>query len=71
MKKKTIISFAGSTMVLSAIAICAAVGISRFDGKVEQAKAYDTEKLATTIDLNDTSADKIRAYYSSLDSLSP
>ena len=70
MKKKTIINFVGSTMVLSAIAICAAVGISRFDGKVEQAKAYDTEKLATTIDLNDTSADKIRAYYSPLDSLS-
>ena len=69
MKKKTIINFVGSTMVLSAIAICAAVGISRFDGKAEQAKAYDTSSLTTTIDLNDTNADKIRAYYSSLDSL--
>ncbi len=70
MKKKTIINFVGSTIVLSAIAICAAVGISRFDGKVEQAKAYDSEKLATTIDLNDSSESDIRAYYSSLNSLS-
>ena len=70
MKKKTIINFVGSTMVLSAIAICAAVGIGRFDGKVEQAKAYDSEKLTTTIDLNDSSAETIRSYYSALNSLS-
>ena len=70
MKKKTIINFVGSTMVLSAIAVCAAVGISHFDGKLEQTKAYDTASLPTTIDLNDTAESTIREYYSSLNSLS-
>ena len=70
MKKKTIINFVGSTMVLSAIAICAAVGISHFDNKTIKADAYTAESLPTTIDLNDLAEADIRSYYSSLTSLS-
>ena len=36
----------------------------------KKASAYEVSSLTTTIDLNDSSADEIRDYYSSLDSLS-
>ena len=60
--------------VISLTALSLAGGISAmfFSSRrdIKEAKAYSTSSLPTTIDLNDSSESDIRAYYSSLDSLS-
>ena len=61
---KIIVSLLGATLATG-------VGVAlAHNSKADQASAYSTSSLPTTIDLNDTSAANIRSYYSSLNNLS-
>ena len=55
---------------ISVLTITAGVALAFSPRKGVVAYAYDTSKLPTTIDLNDSTEAEIRSYYSSLDSLS-
>ena len=65
MKKKILFVSAAFVMSMSAAAI------SFVDGKVEKTEAYTKTSVTsiTNIDLNDTSAEDIRSYYSSVTNL--
>ena len=69
MKRKTVIKV---TSLSALLGVCFASGITALWGinrELKAADAYTSSSLPTTIDLNDSTDDEIRAYYSSIDSL--
>ena len=70
MKRKTLIhgSIVVSTMAFMTLGTL--LGVSYFNNKLKETKAYSAASLPTTIDLNAPSTSTIRNYYSSLNSLS-